>query len=62
MVKKSKNLEKSIKKNFKKKKQKKVQKKKAIFLVLPIEEISLGPELSSPARFRIQGGPLSVTQ
>ena len=36
-------------------------KKNAIFLVLPIEEISLQPELSSPARFRIQGGPLSVT-
>ena len=28
----------------------------AILLVLPIEEISLRPELSSPARFRIQGG------
>ena len=27
----------------------------AIFLVLPIEEISLWPELSSPANFRIQG-------
>ena len=25
-------------------------------LVLPIEEISLRPELSSPTRFRIQGG------
>ena len=25
-------------------------------LVLPIEEISLQPELSSPPRFRIQGG------
>ena len=31
-------------------------KKNAILLVLPIEEISLRPELSSPARFRIQGG------
>ena len=30
--------------------------KNAIILVLPIEEISLRPELSSPARFRIQGG------
>ena len=27
-----------------------------IFLVLPIEEISLLPEVSSPARFRFQGG------
>ena len=32
------------------------KKKNAIPLVLPIEEISLRPELSSPARFRIQGG------
>ena len=32
------------------------RKKNAILLVLPIEEISLRPELSSPARFRIQGG------
>ena len=32
----------------------------AFFLVLPIEEISLQPELSGPARFRIQGGALSV--
>ena len=32
------------------------EKKNAILLVLPIEEISLRPELSSPARFRIQGG------
>ena len=31
-------------------------KKNSILLVLPIEEISLEPELSSPARFRIQGG------
>ena len=30
--------------------------KNAIFLVLPIEEISLRPELSSPARFRFQEG------
>ena len=37
------------------------KKKNAIPLVLPIEEISLRPELSSPARFRFQGGPLSVT-
>ena len=29
---------------------------KAILLVLPIEEISHRPELSSPPRFRIQGG------
>ena len=32
------------------------EKKNGIPLVLPIEEISLRPELSSPARFRIQGG------
>ena len=32
------------------------KKKKVILLVLPIEEISRRPELSSPARFRIQGG------
>ena len=31
-------------------------KKKAIPLVLPIEEISLQPDLSRPPRFRIQGG------
>ena len=30
--------------------------KKAINVVLPIEEISLRPELSSPAHFRIQVG------
>ena len=30
--------------------------KYAILLVLPIEEISLRPELSSPAHFKIQGG------
>ena len=30
--------------------------KNAILLVLPIEEISLRPELSSPACFIIQGG------
>ena len=40
-----------------------LKKKNAIPLVLPIEEISFQPELSSPPRFRIQGGrgPLSVT-
>ena len=32
------------------------RKKNAIPLVLPIGEISLRPELSSPARFRFQGG------
>ena len=32
------------------------KKKNAFPLVLPIEEISLPPELSSPLRFRIQGG------
>ena len=30
--------------------------KNAILLVLPIKEISLPPELASPARFKIQGG------
>ena len=34
----------------------KKKKKYAIILVLPIEEISLRPELSTPPRFRIQGG------
>ena len=34
----------------------KIKIKNAILLVLPIEEISLQPELSSPAHFRIQGG------
>ena len=41
------------------KKKKNVAKKKIyiyILLVLPIEEISLRPELSSPAHFRILGG------
>ena len=32
------------------------KKKNAFLLVLPIEEISLRPELSSPAHFRNQGG------
>ena len=32
------------------------EEEKNIFLVLPNEEISLGPELSRPPRFRIQGG------
>ena len=32
-----------------------VAEKNAILLVLPIEEISLQTELSSPPRFRIQG-------
>ena len=30
--------------------------KNAIFLVLPVEEVSLPPELSSPPRFRTKGG------
>ena len=30
--------------------------RKNILLVLPIEEISLQPEISTPPRFRIQGG------
>ena len=43
--------------NLKKKKMfKKEKEKNAILLVLPNEEISLRPELSSPAHFRIQGG------
>ena len=33
----------------------------AIFLVLPLDEICLQPELSNPPIFRIQGGSLSVT-
>ena len=33
-----------------------LQNKKAILLVLPIEEISLRPDLSSPPRFRTHGG------
>ena len=67
MVKKSKNLKKSQKITFFlnnfffEKKYKLPEKKNAIPLVLPIEEISLRPELSSPPRFRIQGPPLSVT-
>ena len=32
------------------------EEKNAFPLVLPIEEINLRPELSSPARFRFQGG------
>ena len=66
MVKKSENLKKSqkISKNhlfFKKSENldfflPKKRKKKAIPLVLPNEEISLRPELSSSPRFRIQGG------
>ena len=35
---------------------KKATKKYAILLVLPFEEISILPELSSPTHFRIQGG------
>ena len=31
-------------------------KKNSVLLVSPIEEISLRPELSSPSRFRFQGG------
>ena len=36
--------------------------KNVIPLVFPIEEISLWPGLSSPPRFRIQGGSTSVTE
>ena len=35
--------------------------KNAILLVLPIKEISLRPELSSPPRFRSRQGGLSIT-
>ena len=64
MVKKSENLEKSQKIPFFSKNLKILKiyflfvkkKKNAISLVLPNEEISLRPELSSPPRFRIQGG------
>ena len=38
------------------------EEKKSVLLVLPIEEISIRPELSRPPRFRIQGGgSLSMT-
>ena len=33
-----------------------IKKKHPILLVLPIEKIIIQPELSSPPRFRIQGG------
>ena len=65
MVKKSENLEKSqkISKNTFFKKSENFEniffcwkKKIYIIVVLPIEEIRLWPELSSPPRFRIQGG------
>ena len=35
---------------------KKEEEKNATLLVLPFEEISILPELSSPPRFRLQGG------
>ena len=65
MVKKSENLKKSQKIPFFPKKKsnwrkknfaKKSRKINAIPLVLPIEEVSLWPELSSPDPFRFQGG------
>ena len=62
MVRKSKNLEKSQKIIFFKKSESfenilvSPKKNNPILLVLPIEEISLRPELSSQAHFRIQGG------
>ena len=61
MIKKSKNLKKCKKNHFFKrnlkiwKRKNFGEKRNAIILVLPIEEISLRPDLSSPARFRIQG-------
>ena len=68
MVKKSENLEKSRKITFFSKNLKILKifffaEKNAILLVLSNEEISLRPELSSPACFRIQGagGTMSVT-
>ena len=45
-----------LKKKNLKKKSKTIKTKNAFLLVLPIEEISLWTELSSPPRFRIQGG------
>ena len=63
MVKKSRNMKKSEKitffkqsENFEEKKNILQKEKNAILLVKPIEEISLRPELSTPPRFRIQGG------
>ena len=63
------NPEKKIQKNLKKSLQKETEKfeniflpkKNATLLVLLVDEISLWPELPSPAHFRIQEGPLSVT-
>ena len=49
-------LKKIMKDNFVKKK----KKKKNVLPVLPFKENSLQPELSSPPRFRIQGGTLSL--
>ena len=40
----------------------KVFKKNVFLLVLPIEEISLQPELSISARLGIHGGGLSLTE
>ena len=54
LVKTLKNLEKSQQITFYF--SKKEEENKNILLVLPIEEISLQPELSSPPRFRIQAG------
>ena len=56
IVRKSENLEKSQKITFFLNCRRKKEEKNAILLGLPIEEISLRPELSSPARFRFQGG------
>ena len=65
MVRKFENLEKSKKNILKKSENLKLiffaKKKNAIPLVLPTEEVSLWPELSSSAHFRIQGGSTSVT-
>ena len=56
------NLKKSVfQKNIKNNRNYFFAEKSAIFLILPIDQISLRPEGSSSAHFRIQGGPLSVT-
>ena len=55
MVSKSENLKKKILFFF-------FAKKKTIFLVFQYKDDAIRPELSSPARSRFQGGPLSVTK
>ena len=67
MVKKSKNLKKNIKKSqksffFLQEIEIKKRPKNPILLVLPIEDISLWPQLSSPPISDFRAGPLSVTK